>query len=237
MESFPEVAKYAGQIGLVLFVLFALVKGLLGLKIFTLLTQGQSFHLLNKLVNVVLTISVFAIGAGLIEKCNKPELPHPVTVVQTPRLDSVIDKFIGPFNYQSNGQDGSKYNIIFDEVMVRYRALHLPSGARNYQVCFKATAGTKTINKQFTEKLGIHIPEWDQPSPFSLRGIKLEGAKNSDVCKITIGFDSQMGKACSENAKEYFEMEVSDFARQSFANSVLNNYDVEVKYHVVKQEQ
>ncbi|QLH29759.1 MAG: hypothetical protein HWD63_10410 [Candidatus Parvibacillus calidus] len=195
---------------------------------------------MNKLLNGVFAISLVALGVGLIEKFNKQEATRPAVVVQPPSLDSMMDKMLDkfpdlPLNPQSNRQDTSKYTIIFDEIEVSYRAFHLPSGARNYRVCFNAVSGGKNVNKQFPERLGQHIQGLIQSSPFSLRGIKLEGVKNTEGCKITVGFDSQMNRACTENAKEYFEMEISDFQRGVPLSRVLNNFFVEVKCRIIKQ--
>lgn len=43
--SFAEVAKYTGVIGLVLLVLFALVKGLLALKVFSTLQSEHTYKI------------------------------------------------------------------------------------------------------------------------------------------------------------------------------------------------
>lgn len=116
--SFAEVAKYTGVIGLVLFVLFALVKGLLALNVFSTLPEGHTYEILNKLLNVVLIICLAAIVFGSIEKCKT----------------LFVDK--------------SLYNIEFEEIQIFYAGNELPAEMRDYNICFSVRSGNEKDHEE-----------------------------------------------------------------------------------------
>lgn len=116
--SFAEVAKYTGIIGLVLFVLFVLVKGLLALNVFSTLPEGHTYEILNKLLNVVLIICLAAIVFGSIEKCKT----------------LFVDK--------------SLYNIEFEEIQIFYAGNELPAEMRDYNICFSVRSGNEKDHEE-----------------------------------------------------------------------------------------
>jgi len=218
-SSFVEIAKSAGPIGLVLFVLFALVKGLLALKVFGPIPSEHTFSLLNKLINVVLIISLVAIIASLIEKCS----------ISFDGLPSPKDK--------------NTYTIIFDEITIMHMQNGLSPEMKNYRICFEARSGNDIITKEVDKPLSSFVPEWGPKTPISLRGLEIKNVKGTEGCTLRLGFDPSMSKACAENADIVFKSEISK-TEFDFANKLgtfppilmkMNNFILNVNYKITKQ--
>ena len=219
-SSFAEVAKYAGPIGLVLFLLFALVKGLLALKIFSQITSEHTFSLLNKLINVVLIISMVAIIASLIEKCS-PSIGGPPRQV-----------------------DNNIYTITFDEIAMIYMPLRLPNEMKDYRICFEARSGNDIINKEIDKPLSGFVPERGLATPISLRGLQIKNVKAAEGCTLRLGFDPTMTNACAENADIVFKFEIGkeqfDYASHGGTMPLQDdqsNFHLDIKYKIIKQNE
>lgn len=235
MKSFAEVAKYAGQIGLVLFVLFALVKGLLALKIFSQITSEHTYRLLNKLINVVLIILMTALIAILAGKCSK-ENANPNITINTPSMTPPSFEDLNPV-------DTNKYTITFDEIKIMYQGLNVPQRAKNYRICFQAQTSQQTIEKLIEQRLGSFLPEWDAPTPISLRGVVLKDVKSSEGCTLQIGFDGTKNVSCTKDAAILFESNIGS-NEFKFANNLnsfppinmeMSNFRLQIKYRIAKQ--
>lgn len=220
-SSFIEIAKYAGQIGLVLFVLFALVKGLLALKIFTPIASQHTYMLLNKLINVVLIISLAAMLSGLVTKCN-------------PSIGSL-----------SGQTDNNSYTITFEEIDIMYMGIGLPPEMNNYYICFEARSGNDIIKKEVDKPLSSFVSKWSPPIPISLRGLQIKNVKGVDGCTLRVGFDPKMAKACAENADLVFKSEIGE-NEFNFANHLntsppvrmeMDNFILNVRYKITKQSE
>ncbi len=220
-SSFVEVAKYTGIAGLALFVLFALVKGMLAMDVFTRITSEHTYIILNKLINVVLVISLVAMLSGLVGKCN-------------PSIGDLLIR-----------KDNNTYTITFDEIQMMYMGFGLPSEMKDYRICFEARSGNDIITKEIEKVLGSYVPERGLASPIPLRGLQIKNVKGSEGCSIRLGFDPTILNACADNADIVFKSEISrkqfDSANHLAAfppiNMQMSNFILDVKYTITKQNE
>lgn len=227
-SSFIEVAKHAGPIGLALFVLFALVKGLLALDIFTKMPSDHTYKILNNLLNVVLVICLVAMVAGLIGKCND-------------NITTVITEITPPDTGNTKSLENSKYTIVFDEIVMTYLPISLSENLKSHRICFKVNTGTQTETKQINNRLGSFFPSKGLATPIPLK-LRLEDVKAEQECSILLGFDPSLSNACTENAEISFPFTLGKM-QFDYANNAggavmplrmnLNNFSIEIKYRIV----